>query len=58
MEQPLFGTSYAPRGGESTLDEIEIQLLRGTSAVPAEVQSETLIPPWEVCQLSDEGMRL
>ena len=23
MKQPLFSTSYAPRGGESTLDEIE-----------------------------------
>ena len=24
MKQPLFSTSYAPRGGESTLDEIEL----------------------------------
>jgi len=23
MKQPFFSTSYAPRGGESTLDEIE-----------------------------------
>ena len=23
MKQPLFSTSYAPRDGESTLDEIE-----------------------------------
>jgi len=24
MKQPFFSTSYAPRGGESTLDEIEL----------------------------------
>jgi len=27
MKQPLFSTSYAPRGGESTLDEIETELI-------------------------------
>ena len=31
MKQPLFSTSYAPRGGESTLDEIEFQPCFATS---------------------------
>ena len=27
MKQPLFSTSYAPRDGESTLDEIELTVI-------------------------------
>jgi len=32
MKQPLFSTSYAPRGGESTLDEIELDGLKKSEA--------------------------
>ena len=49
MKQPLFSTSYAPRDGESTLDEIEspknlqVEIFQGLSAIATVGTSDNLV---------------